>query len=540
MVEYMKIGRRATVVLLIFCMTLCFSATGLAEMPNLKNVVDDTAAYLLKTVPEPQVASIGGEWAVIGLARSGIPIPDGYYDSYYAALEHELVSNSGVLHQRKYTEYSRVILALSAIGKDPSNIAGYNLLMNLADYDKVVWQGINGPVFALLALDSKGYEIPSNPDAATQATREMYIQAILSAQMENGGFSLAGDGADPDVTGMALQALAKYRDRPEVESAVERALDCLSTMQDEAGGFTGWDTANSESTAQILLAFSELGIEITDSRFVKNGNTIIDALLSYYREGNGFSHAGGGGDNGMATEQAFLAIVGCQRRIENKSNLYDMRGEGGTDVSGLPSGLSDKHADVKAMPLTNPEKTFSDVFGNANQTAIETLAQHGIINGLTDTQFAPEATMTRAEFATIVVRGLGLAAKHNDAFSDVSADAWYAPYIGTAYDYGIIKGVSDTEFAPEATMTREEATVMVARVAGLCGIDTVLEPDTVKRILSAYEDGDTVEPWARGQVAFCAQSGILERSDTIAPGEAITRGEVAQMLYRTLVMAKLL
>ena len=164
------------------------------------DTVSDVAAYVYKTVSEPQVGAVGGEWAILGLARGGADIPSGYYADYYANVESYVKAREGVLHTKKYTEYSRVVLALTAIGKDPANVAGYDLLAPLGDFDKTVWQGINGAIFALLALDSGEYE---------SALREKYVDYILQKQLADGGWALSGESADADVTAMALQALAK-------------------------------------------------------------------------------------------------------------------------------------------------------------------------------------------------------------------------------------------------------------------------------------------------------------------------------------------
>ena len=131
-----------------------------------------------------------------------------------------------MLHERKYTEYSRVILALTAIGRDPAKVAGYNLLTPLGDFEKTIWQGLNGPIWAFIALDSGSYEIPKNPAAKTQATRQLYINEILKNQLKDGGWSLTGTGnSDLDMTAMALQALAKYQDQKSVKSATDKAAD---------------------------------------------------------------------------------------------------------------------------------------------------------------------------------------------------------------------------------------------------------------------------------------------------------------------------
>ena len=141
----------------------------------LKSAVEDTAEYLYRTVKAPQVGSVGGEWAVLGLARSGYEIPPKYYEDYYNTVVEYVKDCKGILHEKKYTEYSRLIVALTSIGADPANVGGYNLLTPLGDFNKTIWQGINGPIWALIALDSGNYAMPKNSSAATQATRAMYV-----------------------------------------------------------------------------------------------------------------------------------------------------------------------------------------------------------------------------------------------------------------------------------------------------------------------------------------------------------------------------
>ena len=291
------------------------------------------AAFTVKTLPAPQVSSVGGEWAVLGLRRGGAGVPEDYYDRYYAAVERLVEEKNGVLHARKYTEYSRVILAVTALGKDARNVGGYDLTLPLGDYDKTVWQGLNGPIWALIALDSGDYPVPANAAAKTQATRQMYVDCILSRQLENGAWSLSGSG-DADLTAMALTALARYRQQEKVQTAVDRALDWLSAQQNGDGGFSTAGTATAESCAQVLGALCELKIEPTDSRFVKNGHTVLDALLSYQQRDGSFAHVQGGGSNQMATEQAMCALAARLREERGQSGLYHMEEAGAAPRAG--------------------------------------------------------------------------------------------------------------------------------------------------------------------------------------------------------------
>ena len=486
---------------LILCLSLMLPASAVSASDALK----DTASYLQKTTPNPQVGSIGGEWAVLGLARGGYTVPSGYYNNVVSCVK----ECKGELHSRKYTEYSRVILALTAIGKDPTNVGGYNLVEPLNDYDKTIWQGINGPIFALIALDSGNYACDA---------RQNYIDYILDNEISGGGWSLDGDEADVDITAMALQALAKYQDQQAVKSATDRALSWLSKNQNSDGTFSTYGNANCESCAQVVVALCELGISLDDSRFVKNGSTAMDGMMKFYVKGSGFTHVigGGSGADGMSTEQGFYALVAANRIANGQSSLYRMT------ASSTVSSVSG-------------DAVFADIAGHANQKAIEALAKKAIINGNGDGTFAPNRTMTRAEFCTITVRALDLKPQTNRTFSDVAATAWYAGYVGTASDKGIVNGIGRGKFNPEGTITRQEAATMVARAAKVLKLDTSV--DDADEILALFSDGASVETWARDAMAFCAVKGISNWNSSLQPNKAILRCEIAQMIYNMLGIA---
>ena len=536
--------KRISAWILTLAILLTLTVPALAAS-SVQNEVQGSAAYMVSAVKAPEVGSIGGEWAIIGLARSGYTVPANYYEDYYARVEKYVKNCSGVLHERKYTEYSRVVLALTAIGRDPSKVAGYNLLTPLGDFDKTIWQGLNGPIWALIALDSGNYEIPKNPAAKTQATRQLYIDEILNNQMKDGGWSLTGTGdSDVDITAMALQALAKYQDQKAVKTATDKALTYLSNVQDRKGGFASWGTTNVESVAQVVVAFCELGMDLNDSRFVKNGHGLVENLLSFRQSNGGFYHVmdGSDGNNQMSAEQGFYALVAIDRAENGKNSLYRM-GDVTKNTSKPNTNINKSKADpsVNVPGVTAPGTTFSDVKNHANQTAIEQLASRGIINGMGKGTFAPNKTMTRAEFAAIVTRALGLAAKDTKAFTDVPSSKWYAGYIGTANSSGIVNGVGSGKFNPDGTITRQEAAAMVARATKLCGLDTSMDAASVKDMLAQFGDYRGVASWAKEPLAFCYAANILDQSDlNIEPTKAILRCEIAQMLYNMLTAAELI
>lgn len=273
----------------------------------------------------PTVGSIGGEWEILGLARSG-KLDSDVADKYLANVISTLKECNGVLHEKKYTEYSRVILALTSMGVDITNVGGYNLLEPLADYDKTVWQGLNGAVWALIAVDSRNYEFPEAASGVTQNSREKLINNILAAEVSGGGWDFSGNSADPDMTGMALQALAPYyNSNTKVKAAVDRAITKLSNIQKPNGSYATYGTETVESCAQVIVALTALGIDPnTDSRFSKNRKSVVDALLTYINTDGSFCHVLGGGANQMATEQAYYALTAYERFVNGENSLYDM------------------------------------------------------------------------------------------------------------------------------------------------------------------------------------------------------------------------
>ncbi len=520
----------------LLCFVLVFSSIAFAAEQNIDNVIKDTANYIYTTVKEPQVGVVGGEWAVLALSRSNAEIPDEYFEKYYENVKKYVEETQGVLHDKKYTEYSRVILALTAIGKNPMDISGYSLISPLEDYDKTVWQGINGAIFALVALDSKNY-------LAENELREKYINHILEKQTTDGGWTISGNNADIDTTAMALCALSNYQDRNDVKQAIDKALIYISNAQLENGGFASFGTENAESSVQVVVALSKLGISINDERFIKNGKSAVDNLLTYYIPKKGFKHIQSETDtNLMATEQALYALVALDRVNNNKTSLYDMSDVKTTAESeNEQKGLPDKNDAVKKLPIINKGRTFADIVNSPNKAKIEALAEHGMINGRTENEFAPIGTMTRAEFAAIIVKSLGIEFTGENVFLDVANDSWYKDYVRTAHFYGVIKGVSDTQFNPEGTITKEEAAVMVGRAAKLCVMAKPYDENAVRDILAGFVDYLHLSDWSREALAFCYDNDILSDSDIeILPKALVTREEIASMLYNMLEKAKLL
>lgn len=290
-----------------------------------KTAYIQTGNYLL-SLDNSVIGTFGSEWVIIGLARSG-KLDEKTAEAYkQASTEYVTTVGSPKLHKSKCTDTVRVILALTAIGADVTNVGGYNLLEGLTEMDYVKKQGNNGPVWALIALDSGNYAIPAAADPAKQVSREGLIDYILSVQCTDGGWGLAGSDSDLDVTAMTLQALAPYTEDARVSNAVQNALTYLSAAQSEDGGFVGYGASTSETCAQVIVALIALGIDpAKDTRFIKNGKTVVDKLCSFAIEGGGFCHVLDAPKvDGVATEQGYYALAAYERLLSGKSSLYDM------------------------------------------------------------------------------------------------------------------------------------------------------------------------------------------------------------------------
>ncbi len=334
------------------------------EAQDVSAVLNATMAQLANTVKEPAFGTNAGEWTVLSLARGEYYTKDStYFTGYYERIVDYVnekaasINNNGALHKAKSTDNSRVILALSSIGKDATSVGDWNLITPFNDFTWIKKQGINGPIFALIALDTNDYETEDT------TIRQQCIDFILDAQFEDGGWALSGSTADPDVTAMALQALAPYASQSDVSSAAEKAFATLSTIQNNDGGYASWGTVNVESCAQVIVACTAWGINPdTDSRFVKNNKSVVDAVLAHYLEDEAkFEHVIDGGANAMATDQACYALVAYNRYVNGQTSLYDM-----SDVT-----FDEKDAVVAGKPVATlglPSEITDDIGETFNAT----------------------------------------------------------------------------------------------------------------------------------------------------------------------------
>lgn len=331
---------------------------------KLEALYKSTGDYLTQA-GTPAVGSIGGEWMVLGLSRSGRDVPgaDVYYNGVVSYAQS--MDRYGRIPGETVSTNARIALALAAIGKDPTNVGGKSFLQACDSMSYIKRQGTSGPVWTLIALDSMDY--PTFGDV----TRDKLIEAILDRRMESGAWyiSITNKEDNVDMTAMAIQALAPYyAANADVKAAVDKAVSWLAAVQQADGSFaeTAAAAASSESCAQVIVALTALGIDpVTDSRFTKNGKTVLDALCTFAVEGGGFRHTASGERNGMATEQAYYALAAYYRFVNGQTRLYDMTDTKNSTVTGQRVECTEKITVPDTLTgndnLNTPEKIKAEL-----------------------------------------------------------------------------------------------------------------------------------------------------------------------------------
>lgn len=504
------------------------------------------------------------DWEAYALAGAGAEIPASYRES----VEQLLRERQGEL--RLVTDLERMALGYAAAGGNPRDAAGYDLIERIANHERMLVQGTNGPIFALLVLSADDYALPS--DAAW--TRENLIAWLLQQQNGDGGWGLVhGDGSNVDLTAMALASLAPYRERADVERSVGKALDWLSANQQVSGGFRLEGQENSESAAQVLLALVRLGIDVNDPKFTKYGDTVLSNLLSYQQEDGGFAHVKGEPSNAIATEQALLALA-LLRKAE----------------AALP---------VEASPMYTDQ---ADIAGWALDY-VERAHRYGLMEGVGGEmpRFAPKEPLTRAQFVRLVLKTLdsgstsggaaagetvgaadgasdgetvgaadgasdgetigavdgaldgetvgaadgasdGAQAGEADspaagasdgavgtpaAFADVAPDSWYAADVAEAVRRGIVAGVSAEAFAPDRPIARQEMALVLARAFRLDAAAAADESEPFADLGDAYE-------LAVPSIRAVQANGFMEGAGQgrFLPADPVTREMAAAVIVR--------
>ncbi|MBO1581445.1 DUF4430 domain-containing protein [Bacillus sp. XF8] len=275
---------------------------------------------IAKTSQKMMEDGIDSDWVAIALARSGNNIPVETKISYLQSLTQKVEKR---VERFSATDVARTVLAVSAVNGNPTNVAGTNLVQKLYQSEKL--NSVTGYTFALLALDTKKYEVP----AGAKWDRAALVKEILNAQHTDGGWtynveSSKEEASNIDVTGMILSALAPYQKQPEVKQAVDKAVQYLSNKQLNTGGFEADGQENSNSVAQAIIGLAITGIDPTSEAFTKNNVNAVYNLISYQLANGEFKWLPSDEEgSSMATEQAFLALVQYKAFVNGKGSIYD-------------------------------------------------------------------------------------------------------------------------------------------------------------------------------------------------------------------------
>ena len=332
--EMKNLKRKIVSLLLVFVLIFSMTAAAFAgtDAAAFKKAYDETGAYLLSYL-ENNSPTIGYEWIVLGLARSGYEGTEEVFQQYYTNVLNDI--DAAIDENERMdspTTNARMILGLTSIGKDVTDVGGHNLLKGLNSMELIQNQGINAAMYALLAFDSNDYEIPAGSDTSDSVTREKLVNLILEKQIADGGWHWdpTSTSSDTDMTMIAVQALAKYKDDAKVKAALDKAVNFLSGKQMETGEFPYiWGTDEFPSvytTAQAVVALTAAGVDIDkDARFIKDGKNVMDGLLQYALDGGAFTGSVGATyvDN-YATAQAYYALAAYDRYVSGKTALFDM------------------------------------------------------------------------------------------------------------------------------------------------------------------------------------------------------------------------
>ncbi|WP_249310434.1 DUF4430 domain-containing protein [Bacillus sp. FJAT-49736] len=311
------------------------------------------SAAINKAVAYVEKNGGSNEFELVALQKSGKKIPT----SYLKNIKKTLKENNGTF--RNVTDYERLAIGTSASGGNATNIEGYNLIKKIYTNDRMTNQGTNGVIYALLAYDGKNYKVPTN----AKWSRQKLVNYLVSQQLKSGGWALYGKSPSIDITSMALAALAPYKNQPKVKTAINKAVKWLSSTQDKNGGFTsdinGGDA--SETTAQVIIGLSAVGIDPAGKAFTKKNGNLIQHLMQFQQKNGGFAHIVSDHDaNLIATTQALLGLTAYQQYVNGKGSIYKFLG---TNVSAGKSKntMQATKSTTDGQPLPNTATNYYNV-----------------------------------------------------------------------------------------------------------------------------------------------------------------------------------
>ena len=323
---------------------------GGAELSKVTGL-NDSIRHGIDNIYGPGIMESGNEWGIFTLARAGYKFTDKEIKQYVESVNTRV--NNAIKRGRELppADYSTIVMALTALGQNPETSCDVNLIEKLYNYKNLrnpVNYTSNMMMWTLIALDSHEYKIPA--DAVN--TRENLVKEILKYQRSNGGFNLVIKGDDAvnmlDLTGMAIQALEKYRDQPEVKAAIDKGIEYMRKRISPNAGFVNEGGENSCTSAQVIVALTSMDYNVLDPEcgFVRNGKNIVSRIQKFERKGGFVLIEDGREPDGMSTYQVTYALEAFRRFQSGENSLYDL-----TDVK-----LNDESENIPDSETTEPEE----------------------------------------------------------------------------------------------------------------------------------------------------------------------------------------
>lgn len=489
-------------VLIVICMGLAlisFQRVEAAEETTVLKLREEIQAAAKHILKGEEIS----DWEAIGLLRSGNQVPSTYLHDLTALMKEQ----NGEF--RKVTDYERYAIAIRAAGLNPASFSGFNLIQDIYNHPRMTNQGTNGPIFALIALDSGNYVVPAD----ARWTRERLVEWLLKQQNSSGAFPLTEKGDDDvDMTAMAITALSTYKNQTKVKIAIDNAVKWLSSMQQANGGFHAANKQNSESASQVIIALTSIQYNPMDVAFIKKEHSLLSYLLKFRVEDGGFAHTLGQPSNEIATEQALMALAAYERYVQQKPSLYQVATD--TSLADTSKRFVD-HQHISSWAVDSVYRVFD--------------AQVMVGVSGAELRFEPKKQMSRAELATMLVHLLGEQPliSVEPMFKDVNPEAWYYGAVMRAKQLGIIQGITTDLYKPSQAVTREQMAIMIAKAFGLKESAQPLP----------FNDMDQIQTSAKPYVNAVYTSGLMQgANDSFNPKVTVTREMAAVVASKLLVM----
>jgi DNA-binding beta-propeller fold protein YncE len=338
-------------------------------------------------------------------------------------------------------------------------------------------------------------------------------KAILEIKTDLATFRLPANQIDTQaILKQVGQAVALQDIKVQIEIAKPKS-SVQSPLNNSTGGTVTFVVPPLDFTVKAL--YKDTTIEVTQFKaYVEHTMAIPEGI-----------------DSSKITTGVVIEQDGTLRHVPTKVILLD--GKYYAQISSLTNS--------SYSVIWNPLE-FKDVEQHWAKKAVNNMGSRMVVNGVAEGIFKPDEHITRAEFASILVRGLGLKIKAGETtFSDVAQKNWYADAIGTAFSHNLISGFDDASFHPNDKITREQAMTILSRAMIVTGLEAKnLNMD--KQVLDAFTDAGTISTWAKSAILDCLKTGLVSgrNSDELAPKAFITRAEVAVIVERLLQYSNLI